>query len=135
MAETFAQPPEIVHGIIHKGSKVVMGGGSKTFKTWTLVDLAMAVAFGEPWLSFKTMKGKVLFCNFEIQQAFFQHRLKAVEKEKQINLKSGALDLWKRDRLFEGAAHPGQMVAVSSAPRRDGAHGPHLFPPRGRRLV
>src|SRR5207244_662669 len=41
-----------------------------------------------------TMKGKVLFCNFEIQPAFFQHRLKAVEKEKQINLKSGALDLW-----------------------------------------
>ncbi|HEX7516263.1 MAG TPA: hypothetical protein VF345_03140, partial [Chthoniobacterales bacterium] len=34
-------PPEVVRGILHKGSKMVIGGGSKSFKTWTLLDLAV----------------------------------------------------------------------------------------------
>ncbi len=87
-------PRELVHGILHQGSKMVLGGGSKTFKTWTLVDLAVAVATGEPWLSFKTARGRVLFLNFEIQPGFFQRRLSAVAGEKRVTLAKGQFDLW-----------------------------------------
>ena len=54
LAEKIATPRELVYGVLHQGSKMVLGGGSKTFKTWTLLDLAVAGACGEPWLSFKT---------------------------------------------------------------------------------
>jgi hypothetical protein len=89
-----ALPRELVCGLLHQGSKMVLGGGSKTFKTWTLLDLAVAVAAGEPWLSFKTARGRVLFLNFEIQPGFFQQRLLAVAKEKGVALAKGQIDLW-----------------------------------------
>jgi hypothetical protein len=94
LATPMTPPPELVHGLLHQGGKMVLGGGSKTFKTWTLTDLALAVAMGEPWLSFKTTKGRVLFLNFEIQPCFFQQRIKAVTHEKRIELTPGHFDLW-----------------------------------------
>jgi hypothetical protein len=94
LKQSLPAPPELVHGLLHQGSKMVLGGGSKTFKTWTLLDPAVAVAAGEPWLSFKTTKGRVLFLNFEIQLAFLQQRLQAVTKEKGVTLAPGQLDLW-----------------------------------------
>ena len=87
-------PRELVCGLLHQGSKMVLGGGSKTFKTWTLLDLAVAVAAGEPWLSFKTVRGRVLFLNFEIQPGFFQQRLQVVAHEKRVAIKPGLIDLW-----------------------------------------
>ena len=39
-------PPDVIEGVLHRGAKMVLGGGSKTFKTWTLVDLAISVATG-----------------------------------------------------------------------------------------
>jgi putative DNA primase/helicase len=92
--EKIEAPPELVAGVLHQGSKLAFGGGSKTFKTWTLLDLALAVATGEPWLSFKTKKGRVLFLNFEIQSAFFQQRIRAVADAKRIALAHGMIDLW-----------------------------------------
>jgi len=94
LAKPITPPPELIWGILHQGSKMVLGGGSKTFKTWTLTDLAVSVAAGEPWLSFKTTKGRVLFLNFEIQPAFFQHRIATVAKEKKIELSPGMVDVW-----------------------------------------
>src|SRR5438876_10791372 len=94
LAQKITPPRELVHGILHQGSKMALGGGSKTFKTWTLLDLAVAVAAGEPWLSFKTAKGKVLFANFEIQAFSFQQRLHAVAKEKRVTVTKGMIDVW-----------------------------------------
>jgi len=94
LAEPIDLPTELVYGLLHRGSKMVLGGGSKTFKTWTLLDLAVAVAAGEPWLSCKTTKGKVLFLNFEIQAGFFQRRIQAVTSAKGITLAPHSLEVW-----------------------------------------
>ena len=72
------KPMEVVQGLCHKGSKLSLGGGSKTNKTWTLIHLAVAVASGSNWLGFKCNKGKVLYMNFEIHKAFFRDRINAV---------------------------------------------------------
>jgi hypothetical protein len=93
LASKVALPRELVCGLLHQGSKMVLGGGSKTFKTWTLLDLAVAVAAGEPWLSFKTVRARVLFLNFEIQEGFFQQRLQAVAKEKGVALTKGQIGI------------------------------------------
>ena len=31
-------PPELISGILHQGCKMVLSGGSKSHKTWTLLD-------------------------------------------------------------------------------------------------
>jgi transcriptional regulator with XRE-family HTH domain len=37
-------PPVLVEGIVHQGSKLVLGGASKSNKTWVLIDLALSIA-------------------------------------------------------------------------------------------
>jgi len=88
------KPPEIVHGILHQGSKMVIGGGSKSFKTFTLLDLGVSVATGMPWWAFQTTQGRVLYINFEIQDAFFKSRLTDVCVAKECQLKDGQLCYW-----------------------------------------
>ena len=82
LANEIPTPPVLVDGLLHRGSKLVLGGSSKSFKTWCLMDLAYCVATGEFWLGRKTFKGRVLYLNFEIQRPFVQKRLKAVEKDR-----------------------------------------------------
>jgi RecA-family ATPase len=61
------KPQLLIDKILHQGSKMAVGGGSKSFKTWILLDLALSVACGVPWLGFNTTKAKALYCNLEIQ--------------------------------------------------------------------
>lgn len=89
LAEPLTKPDELIAGILHRGSKLALGGGSKSFKTWTLSDLSLSVAYGEPWLSHETQQGRVLYVNFEIQPWSWQSRLKAVADAKGITIEPG----------------------------------------------
>ncbi len=82
-ADTFCSepddtPPEVIEGILHQGSKGELGGGSKTFKTWTLLHMASCVSTGTPWLEFKTHPGKVLYLNFELPRWSIRKRVKEI---------------------------------------------------------
>ena len=89
------EPPDtVVAGVLHRGSKMVLGGGSKSFKTWTLVDLALSVACGVPWWGFETTKGKVCYINLEIQEYFFRQRCIDIAQAKEIVICSGSLFVW-----------------------------------------
>lgn len=94
MRSTQEMPAELIAGILHKGSKLALGGSSKAFKTWTLLDMALSVAHGVPWLGRETEQGKVLFANFEIQHYAWQRRIAALTHAKGIELKPGAILLW-----------------------------------------
>jgi len=87
-------PAEIVAGILHKGSKLVFGGSSKSFKTWCLLDLAISVATGAEWLGRATAQGKVLFVNFEIQSHQWQSRISKVARAKGVEVEHGIITLW-----------------------------------------
>lgn len=88
------EPLSLIAGLIHQGTKVIVGGGSKSFKTWIQLDAAICVAYGRPWMGFETNPGRVLFVNFEIQPAFFQRRLKTIMEAKGIAFETGRLDVW-----------------------------------------
>ena len=89
IAEPIDPPAELIEGILHKGSKLAFGGSSKSFKTWSLLDVAISVASGADWLGHETAQGKVLFLNFEIQPHAWQRRIVAVAKAKGVELKAG----------------------------------------------
>jgi len=88
------EPRHLVDGVLHQGSKLVLGGGSKSFKTWTLLDLALSISHGQQWLGRSTTKGKVLYINFEIQNYAWQKRIAAVASAKGIKIEPGAIKLW-----------------------------------------
>jgi hypothetical protein len=94
LAEPIPAPAELVAGVIHRGSKLAFGGSSKSFKTWCLLDLAVSVATGANWLGFPTVKGEVLFVNFEIQSHAWQRRVAAVATTKGLRLEPGELHVW-----------------------------------------
>lgn len=80
LEEDIPEPPELIEGLLAKGSKLILSGGSKTRKTWALTHLAAAVATGQPWWGFPTKKGKVLYINFEIQKGYYQRRVKSIKE-------------------------------------------------------
>jgi RecA-family ATPase len=88
------RPPQLVHGILHQGSKLVIGGGSKSYKTWSLLDLAVSVAAGVPWWGFETEKGRVAYINFEIQNSFFQRRMFDILEAKNCTVDRGQFLYW-----------------------------------------
>jgi hypothetical protein len=88
------KPPELVRGILHQGSKLIVGGTSKGRKTMALLDLAVSVATGAPWWGFETIQGPVCYINFEIQEAFFCDRTHALCSTKKLELSRGMLMGW-----------------------------------------
>lgn len=87
-------PEDIIEGLLTKGGKMLLGGGSKSFKTWMLIDIATAVVTGTAWLGFKVKVGRVLYINLELQKEFFFHRNKTVLEKKSLDLKPNTYDAW-----------------------------------------
>ena len=71
-------PPEIIEGILHQGSKMALGGGSKSFKTWSLLQMAICIATGCDWLGFGTAAGRVLYLNFELPEFAIEQRIREI---------------------------------------------------------
>jgi hypothetical protein len=101
--DSYEIPKEIVHGLLHRGSKGLLGGGSKTFKTWTLLDLAISVATGTPFWELETEQASVLFVNLEIQTPFLWRRVQAIVDAKGVDIPA-ALDVWNL-RGYSASAH------------------------------
>lgn len=83
--------PELVQGILRKGHKMLLSGGSKTGKSMLMIQLAIAIATGGHWLNKYCAQGKVLYVNLEIDRASFYRRIaeacqkRAIEPEKLKN--------------------------------------------------
>ncbi len=95
LATELPLPKSLIHGVFDVGGKMVLGAGSKSYKTWIVADMATAIASGTPWLGIKTEQARVLFLNFEIPAPFFQRRLNAVLAAKGLPPETKAnLDVW-----------------------------------------
>ena len=71
-------PPQIIHGILHQGCKMILGGTSKSNKSWCLLDLAISVASGQPWWGRRCEKAPVVYMNFELQPWALAERINAL---------------------------------------------------------
>jgi len=95
LANELPLPKPLVKGVFDVGMKMVLGAGSKSYKTWIVADMATAVASGTPWLGLPTQQARVLFLNFEIPAPFFQRRIKAVLTAKGLPPEvTNNIDVW-----------------------------------------
>jgi AAA domain len=78
-AQAPPEPAEIIAGVLHRGAKLAIGGASKSYKTWFLLDLGVSVACGLPWLGeFAVEQSRVLYLNFELLEFAIIKRLDAL---------------------------------------------------------
>jgi hypothetical protein len=79
LVETAPAPPaEVIDGVLHVGCKMILGGTSKSNKSWCLLDLAMSVASGAEWWGRRCVKMPVLYINFELHAWAIAQRLNAI---------------------------------------------------------
>lgn len=75
---TPALKPELIHGILRQGHKMLLAGSSKAGKSFALMELAIAISTGGDWLGWPCEKGKVLYCNFELDEASARNRFNVI---------------------------------------------------------
>jgi len=71
----FPAPPVIIEGILHQGCKMILGGTSKSNKSWSLLDLALSVATGQPWWGRACTALPVIYINFELPVWSIKNRM------------------------------------------------------------
>lgn len=81
------KPPVLIENILYKGHSMLFYGPSKSFKSFLLLMLALAIATGGEWLGFKCSQGNVLIIEFENGQAMTYDRLKLILDENNIDKK------------------------------------------------
>jgi RecA-family ATPase len=78
------QPPHIDpiidHGILLPGTRLVLYGIYKAWKSMVAMDLAFCIATGSKWLGFQTNTSDVLFFQWEIPHALLRDRIQKYAK-------------------------------------------------------
>ncbi len=100
-SEPLQRPPEVVKGALFQGGKLVYGGPSKAFKSWTLLDMCIGVSMGANWLGFETAQGRSLYVNLELIEYSVQQRIKAITSSRAASVPD-ALHVWN----LRGRARP-----------------------------
>lgn len=66
----------LIDGILREGHKLLLAGPSKAGKSFILLQLAIAIAEGTPWLGWTCSPGRVLYVNLELDRPSLLDRLK-----------------------------------------------------------
>lgn len=65
----------LIDGIMRRGDKMCVAGPSKSYKSFSLIQLAIAVSCGTKWMGCKCKKGRVLYINCELRGESFRKRV------------------------------------------------------------
>jgi hypothetical protein len=66
------------NALVHQGDKVMLGAESKAGKTWWMLQQALCISSGLPFLGHTTTRGVVLYINFELKPWAFRRRVEFV---------------------------------------------------------
>ena len=86
--------PELIEGILREGHKMLMVGPSKAGKSFLLMELAICIAEGKPWLGHQCKKGRVMYVNLEVDDASCKHRMAEICQSMGLDHLSHNLDIW-----------------------------------------
>lgn len=78
-AAKYDEASTVIDGLLYRGATCMLSAPSKSRKTWTQIDLAVAVAAGADWMGLETTKTNVLYVNFELFDFETRQRRRAIE--------------------------------------------------------
>jgi predicted transcriptional regulator len=84
VTKTLPPTVEIVEGIVAEYSKLGIGSGSKSNKTWLAMDLGLSISHGVEFLGRRTARRRVLYVNLELKAQTFERRIQAIAAAKHI---------------------------------------------------
>ena len=114
LARDYPVPPVLIEGMLYQRTKMSMTSGSKCFKTYQQINLAVSVATGTEWMGFKTTKARVLYVDLELPDVFFKQRLDAVLEARELTLEDGMLTVWNlRGHCVDMAGMSERIIAVA----------------------
>lgn len=114
-AEILPDPVALIDGLIEPGDKMIISSGSKSFKTWLLIQLACCVASGIPFLGHHAKRGAILFLNFEIKPRNFWRRVYRVRRKLGL-AESNNFHVWNlRGKGFSLDEHAAELIARAKA--------------------
>lgn len=70
--------PPLIDGVLRQGHKMLLAGPSKAGKSFSLIELSIAIAEGRRWLNWYCTKGRVMYVNLELDRPSCLHRFKDV---------------------------------------------------------
>jgi hypothetical protein len=83
--EPIEKPRPILENLLDVSSRMIFGGGSKTYKTWAMSDMALSINSGVSWWGFPAFKARCIYINFELKKFYMRKRMVAIELAKKIN--------------------------------------------------
>ena len=100
--------PPLIDGVLRQGHKMLIAGPSKAGKSFSMIELSIAIAEGVDWYGCRCAKGKVLYVNLELDKASCLHRFADVYKAKKLR-PDGLynIDIWN----LRGKASPMDKLA------------------------
>ncbi len=111
MAACPALRPPVIDGLLREGETMNLIASPKTGKSWLVLDLAIAVATGRPWLGrFPTVAGDVLIIDNELHGETSANRIPKVARARGLGTDEFA------DRVFIRNLRGGLQDIVSLCP-------------------
>lgn len=87
--------PTLIDGVLRQGHKMLIAGPSKAGKSFTLIEMCIAIAEGKKWLGWDCTQGRIMYVNLELDRASCLHRFKDVYQALDIKPNSLAnIDIW-----------------------------------------
>ncbi|WP_233470956.1 helicase RepA family protein [Paraburkholderia caribensis] len=101
MSSDFEAPDELIEGFLTKGAGSILYGDSNSGKTFLAIDMACAVARGEPWMDRRVEQGLVIYVASE-SPASVRSRVQAYAKHHQCKVPNLAIvekpvNLWSSE--------------------------------------
>lgn len=72
--------PPLIKNVLRQGHKMLLAGPSKAGKSYALIELAVCIAEGLPWIGFPCAQGPVMYVNLELDRASCLHRFRDVRQ-------------------------------------------------------
>ena len=85
--------PALIENVLRQGHKMLLAGPSKAGKSFALIELAICIAEGLPWLGFSCAQGRVMYVNLELDRASCLHRFRDVRQAMGAPSKH-SVDIW-----------------------------------------
>jgi hypothetical protein len=97
--------PHIITPLLPEASILLVAGHTGTLKTWHMLDLALSVAFGIPWLAhpnltLRDQPANVLYVNKEMSGAVLGQRLKLLSRHEKYAYDQPKLTKVLEERFF-----------------------------------
>jgi hypothetical protein len=80
MSVEIPELPHLLQGLFRKGQVMSVCGASKTYKSWTAMEIALSLSQGGRFAKWQANVGKVFYIDTELEPFDFQSRMRGIIK-------------------------------------------------------